>query len=348
MNLWVNEDWTRPKYGQLHRYYHNHDHIDRMLCELEAWRDKLTDDEYWALKDAIEFHDVIWYPDRQDNEERSIAYARHAGVIYGGKGDVVEGLILATKAPFAPKTDLERLMLFIDWSHFMSPPSKLHGYNQSIFREYQKHPYHLYAEKRDEFLEGARRVPGKMFCERFIPSDFVHRLIDGIDASLALSRQHRPRIGIFVGSFNPFHDGHYATVKQAERFYDKVILVQATSASKAGNGEPTGFPPFLERYYETYRFDDGRSMKDILEAVTTPAITDYTIIRGIRNGFDLTAEQTYMRILRDMSVFTPVHHLLSDAEFQHISSSAVRELRKLGHELYTRVWDLNAEDVTFD
>lgn len=347
----MDSEWTRPKYAQRHRHYHGIDHIDHMLAELEEWRDKLTEDELWDLRTAIEFHDVIWYPDRTDNEERSVAYAERAGVINAhNRGNVIKGLIMATKAPFEPKTDLERLMVYIDWSHFAHDDAKLASVNLAIFREYQMHPYVEYAKHRDTFLEHAVNVPPKLLCDRFITQDHVDKLVGGITKSLELSRGYRPKIGIFVGSFNPFHDGHFETVKAAERFYDKVIIVQALSRNKISNGTPAGFPPYIQRYYEWHIFADGiehqHSIKDIMKSVAT-GDADYSIVRGIRNGFDLQAEQNFMRYIRDMGVHQPIHHILSDAEHQHISSSAVRELRGLGHNLYTRVWDMSAEDVKF-
>lgn len=339
---WMNEDWTRHKYGQPHRHYHVHEHVDRMMAELERFRGKLSDDEYWLLNDAIEFHDVIWQPDRADNEERSIEYAKQAGV----ESEVFSGLIMATKTPFEPKTDLERLMVWIDWANFLADDRQTHRTNMQILREFQKHPIALYIAGRNKFFEEAVKVPAKLRCKRFITPAMVAALTAGIKNADTMSRNYRPRIGIFAGSFNPFHDGHFATVKQAERFYDKIILVQATNAAKASNGAPEGFPPFLERYYETHRFLDG-DLGKILDAITTPELADYTLIRGIRNGTDLADEQTKMRIYRDMGVHLPVHHLLSDAEYQHISSSAVRELRKLGHNLYTRVWNYKSTDDEF-
>lgn len=348
MSYWLSEGWTRPKYGQLHRHYHKHDHIDRMFSELENWRDKLTDDEFWDLATAIEFHDVIWYPDRSDNEERSIAYAEKAGMIHTyNRGDVIKGLIMATKSPFEPKTDLERLMIWIDWANFLADNHRTHETNMEIFREFQMHPFSVYSVHRNAFFMSAQSVPDKLICERFISPRLALNLKAGIARAAEMSLQYRPRIAIFVGSFNPFHDGHYATVKQAERFYDKVILVQAGNAAKAANGPPEGFPPFLARYYETHRFLNGESMDEILAQITSPDLADYTLVRGIRNGTDLTDEQTKMRIYRDMGVRLPIHHLLSDAEFQHISSSAVRELRKLGHKLYTNIWDYKATDDEF-
>ncbi|MFH1383524.1 MAG: pantetheine-phosphate adenylyltransferase [Candidatus Omnitrophota bacterium] len=57
------------KYSEKGRYYHNLDHIEYMLKELENVKDRANDRA--ALTFAIWFHDIIYDSTRNDNEEKS-------------------------------------------------------------------------------------------------------------------------------------------------------------------------------------------------------------------------------------------------------------------------------------
>src|ERR1035437_4197554 len=41
-----------------------------------------------------------------------------------------------------------------------------------------------------------------------------------------------PQIAVYAGSFDPLHIGHYNIIQQAEKQFDKVIILLAVNASK--------------------------------------------------------------------------------------------------------------------
>jgi len=42
----------------------------------------------------------------------------------------------------------------------------------------------------------------------------------------------QPHIGVFAGSFNPFHKGHYNVLQKAEKLFDKVIILSEKTQTK--------------------------------------------------------------------------------------------------------------------
>ena len=62
------------KYKSSNRYYHNLDHINLMLSEIDTLENRIED--YNSVLFAIWFHDIIYDPLNADNEERSAECAK--------------------------------------------------------------------------------------------------------------------------------------------------------------------------------------------------------------------------------------------------------------------------------
>ena len=56
--------------------------------------------------------------------------------------------------------------------------------------------------------------------------------------------------------------------------------------------------------------------------------TIVTLIRGIRNGADLSYESNQLSFIKDLRPNTNVIFIPADKEFEHVSSSAIRSLMK--------------------
>lgn len=54
-----------------------------------------------------------------------------------------------------------------------------------------------------------------------------------------------------------------------------------------------------------------------------------TIVRGVRDGTDLEAELRFVRFLNELRPATRVVWISCEAELQHLSSSAIRELEAI-------------------
>ena len=90
-------------YREPHRAYHNLEHIDDCLCQLDdAHEFAQRPDEVEA---AVWFHDVVYDTRASDNEEQSAEWAVRT-IVDGGVSDEVAGnvsnLILATQHQSVP------------------------------------------------------------------------------------------------------------------------------------------------------------------------------------------------------------------------------------------------------
>lgn len=77
----------------------------------------------------------------------------------------------------------------------------------------------------------------------------------------------------------------------------------------------------------------------ILDDINCDFNESLTLIRGIRTGTDLIAEQAYQQVIKELGCEYNIAHLLCDPEYQHISSSMIRNARKI-HPKYNQ-WIVN-------
>ncbi len=141
------------------------------------------------------------------------------------------------------------------------------------------------------------------------------------------------RIGLYPGSFDPFHIGHLDIVRQAQKVFDEIIVIRAVNPDKKA---PESKLPedFL------------RDMK-VKVTVQSGLVTDYvkawekdghdvTLIRGLRSGADLAYEQNLVAFMRSMHPEIKVVFFLCDPKYQHISSSALRGIRQFSEDEYRK------------
>lgn len=141
------------------------------------------------------------------------------------------------------------------------------------------------------------------------------------------------RIGIYPGSFNPFHIGHLDIVRQAQKVFDEVVVVRAVNPEKA----------FAEcKLPDNFLNEMGVSVT-AYEGLVTDLVKNYenrehdvTLIRGLRSGADLAYEQNLVAFMRNMHPEIKVVFFLCDPKYQHISSSALRGIRQFSEEEYRK------------
>lgn len=136
-------------YGKPQRFYHNQRHI------AECLQLALEFDAAPELPAAIWFHDVIYDPKRNDNEEQSATLATKRLTELNVPAETIQrisNMILATKthASDAPET---QLLLDIDLAVLGASPDRFADYNQSICREYSWVPDQKYQEARRQVLQ---------------------------------------------------------------------------------------------------------------------------------------------------------------------------------------------------
>jgi pantetheine-phosphate adenylyltransferase len=316
----LEEAWNEP-----HRYYHT---IENHLLSL--LEDIVTFDKKYHLTDTEEgkrnakmlvltaiFHDWYYDPRRNDNEERSAELFKELFWLSddsdGPLFNQVYQMILDTKT-HTPTVELSGMFCEMDKAILNAPFHKLIEYEKQIYKEYEFVDWMTYKAKRIEFLEKENNIN-------------LFPLIEYI-------KNHTPKIAIYAGSFNPFHVGHLNILHKAEKLFDKVIIAKGKNPEKNINDV---------EYQESLRYLKSKLpneiigysglLTDLVESIEESG-QNVTIIRGIRNGFDLIAENKMVEYMKKMySGELKVIYIPCDREFDHISSSDLRNIKKYGDEL---------------
>lgn len=143
----------------------------------------------------------------------------------------------------------------------------------------------------------------------------------------------KKRIGIYPGSFDPFHVGHLDIVRQAQKVFDEIIVVRAVNPDKKlpDSKLPGKFLEDMKCIVMTYE----GLITDMVKVWEADG-HDVTLIRGLRSGADLAYEQNLVAFMRNMHPYIKVVFFLCDPKYQHISSSALRGIKQFSEEEYRK------------
>jgi pantetheine-phosphate adenylyltransferase len=285
------------RYRESHRFYHTAIHLVSVIKYISVLNQ--LDDELFL---AAVYHDAIFNPKLQDNEEQSadlfLSHAKNTELKEEQKKNVFK-FILETKTHNAtsPKS---QLLIDADLDIFKRSFGELVAYENLIFKENQFLPYHIYKEKR---LETLNALSNKVD---------VKPLINYVE-------NRKPLLGVFCGSFNPFHKGHYNVLKKSENIFDKVIVAFGKNPDKNERAWPV---PQLIQHHQLEEYFG--LLTDFVQALGH----DVVVIRGLRNSTDFQYEQNQYRYIQELMPAIKIINIFCDKEFEHISSSGIRTLEK--------------------
>jgi pantetheine-phosphate adenylyltransferase len=288
-------------YCQPHRFYHTIAHLDEIWTQLTQQGHGDND----ALLLATVFHDIIYDPKSPSNEEDSAECFKQAFTGDEQLKQEVVGIILDTKT-HQPQTPLSKIFCDADLNILRQPLVRLIEYEHQIFKEFQFVDYSVYRDKRVEVLQ-------KLMESVDNPA---------LDSLISYVNTRQPRIAVYPGSFNPFHKGHYNILQKAEQIFDKVIIARGVNPGK----EATSYPlPAVLSFRQVSQYEG--LLTDFTQSLGYPV----TIIRGLRNGSDLQYELNQYRYMQELgSKNISVIAIFCDMEFEHISSTGIRQLEKYG------------------
>lgn len=147
-----------------------------------------------------------------------------------------------------------------------------------------------------------------------------------LDDLISYLEHYQPKIGVFAGSFDPFHKGHYNVLQKAEKIFDKVIIAFGKNPEKKVKAPviPKTIQNRQIMHYSGLLTDFINSLK-----------YDVTVIRGLRNSTDFQYEQNQYRYIQELKKDIKIVNIFCDKEFEHISSSGIRTLEKFNkHKAY--------------
>lgn len=142
------------------------------------------------------------------------------------------------------------------------------------------------------------------------------------------------KVGIYAGSFNPFHVGHLDVVKQATKVFDKVIVARGINPEKPQSTHP--LPVNFLKDMDVDVDDFGGLLSDYIRGLEKNMEYDVTLVRGLRSGADLEYEQNFVAFLRSMEPYVKIVAFYCNPNLRHISSSALRAIQKIAPEEYRK------------
>ena len=305
-------------YQQPHRHFHTLEHLKNvcLLVKKHTLPKKATAE---LLLSAL-FHDVYWYPQGTENEKHSMEIFEKMNPSLGcllpeDSRKAVHDIIMSSKAQ-TPVTEYARKFHECDCDVLMhGSPVDLLAYEFQIFREFQYLNIVDYRKGRAAFFDRfSRKFPECRPNMRFL-IEYLER--------------RRPRVGIYAGSFKPFHIGHEAILNKAELMFDKVIVAVGVNPEKnpgrrdAIADEDALATRRLLPFHEVVFFDN--LMVDLLDKESE--FCDITLVRGLRNGYDLDYEMSQQCFMQEMRPETHSVYIPCDKALEHISSSALRGLK---------------------
>lgn len=149
---------------------------------------------------------------------------------------------------------------------------------------------------------------------------------------------NKQRVGLYPGSFNPFHIGHLDIVKQAANQFEKLIIAKGINPAKKQNKDAYPLP---SQFLTTFRHDID-VVVDFYDTLLVDYIKkleleyDVTVVRGLRNGADLEYEQNIVAFLRGMHPQIKIVAFYCDPVYRHISSSALRDIGHFSKSEYKK------------
>jgi pantetheine-phosphate adenylyltransferase len=147
----------------------------------------------------------------------------------------------------------------------------------------------------------------------------------------------KKKLGVYAGSFNPFHVGHLDILRQAQGVFDKVIIAIGRNPDKDGV-EREEFPTNNPALNGASVVKFGGLLPDYLNQLDVEIGEDYEmfLIRGLRNGEDLQYEQNQLQFIKEMYPSLKTVFFICDRKFEHISSKSLRALRVFSDKEYLK------------
>jgi predicted metal-dependent HD superfamily phosphohydrolase len=182
-------------YGEEHRCYHNWSHISNCLDEFQSAH--FLARHPTAVELALWYHDMIYTPGAQDNEELSARAARDAAVRLGFPYETaqeVEALVLATRYLTDDRNQNElckqdsALIRDIDLSILGKTPEQFDDYEQAIAAEYDFLPPGERQLRRIRILERFLELP-KIYEHQHFQKSYEEQARRNLSRSISRLRQ---------------------------------------------------------------------------------------------------------------------------------------------------------------
>ncbi len=152
------------------------------------------------------------------------------------------------------------------------------------------------------------------------------------------------KIAVFPGSFDPVTKGHEAIVKRALPLFDKIIIAIGHNSQKDKYFSLEQRKRFLEKTFS--------HLPNVEIAIFEGLTVDFCkrvsaqfILRGLRSVSDFEFEKNIAQNNRMLKPEIETVFLLTDLEYNAITSTIVRDIHKHGGDIKKLVPDAIASEI---
>jgi len=330
-NINVTVEEIEKRHSEPHRHYHTLEHINFMINGIYELFDRkiISGNDKDILLVAAVFHDIIMEIGKDNNEKQSADFLLNNTEFVDEfqQNDINKAFdIILDTSDHDTSNDLSKLFCDLDMAIISdSSFTELLKYEKQVYLEFQKYPYNAYKKGRLKFLRS------------MLNDDYGKKNYDNILKLIEYIESYKPKIGLYAGSFNPLHIGHKNIMDKSESFFDKVIIGIGINPEKNDDEEYTkslkeNSKNINEKFNKEVCFYSGL-LTDFIKEKQKSENVDITLIRGLRDGFDLVYENRQIQYMKDMCPELKVVYIPGDREFDHISSSGLRFLKTYDEKL---------------
>lgn len=151
---------------------------------------------------------------------------------------------------------------------------------------------------------------------------------------MLLGKEERLHRLLYPGSFNPITIGHLDLIERAGQLCDEIVIAVMTSGAKQATASLLARQEIIKQAVQNLHCKAKITIISYegLLATLYDEIDADAVVRGIRNQADYVYEQTMTVINRELNSNFETVFLAAKPELAHISSSLVREMRRLGND----------------
>jgi pantetheine-phosphate adenylyltransferase len=309
----IDYDNIQESWNEEHRFYHGMDHLKQLINLIESG---ISDEEYRKKLYLIAiFHDVVYDPYSQDNEEKSAEMYR---VMTGNNFDQeVYDAILDSKDHTKKASNLIS-EVFLD----MDIHNLLYGSLDDMIRD-----SHLLTREYGAYDWTLMKAGRISFMEKFAPHILGINPESKVNEYISWLRTYEPKIAVFAGTFYPFHKGHLDILRKAEKIFDKVIVACGNNPLKSEDPEREEYLKMLSKKLPNNQVE---SFDVFLTDYIATKNYSVTIIKGLRNPSDFDSEKLQLRYMEDMNPNIKIAYIISDRKYEHLSSSGIKTIDFIG------------------